>query len=227
MASRVVLLGAPGAGKGTQAYELARYLDAPHISTGDIFRENLRNKTELGQRAEAYMNSGQLVPDSLVVEIVRDRLAQPDCRNGYVLDGFPRSVGQAEALDAFLEERGEQLDYVIQLEVDEEEIIGRLTARRSCVDCGAIFNLRTDSPDKRGCPEGREVSTCNIVQRSDDTEETVRERIRVYQESTQPLLDYYARTGALSVVESSGEGPAEVFERVKTIVGADGAKKAP
>ena len=227
MASRVVLLGAPGAGKGTQAYELARFLDAPHISTGDIFRENLRNKTELGQRAEAYMNAGQLVPDSLVVEIVRDRLAQPDCQKGYVLDGFPRSVAQAEALDAFLEERGEQLDYVIQLDVDEEEIIDRLTARRSCVDCGAIFNVRTDPPEERGCPQGRDISTCNIVQRSDDTEETVRERIRVYQETTQPLLEYYGKKGLLVTVDSAGEGPAEVFERMKTIVGADGAKKTP
>lgn len=227
MALRVVLLGAPGAGKGTQASELARFLEAPHISTGDIFRENLRNKTELGQRAEAYMNAGQLVPDSLVVEIVRDRLAQPDCREGYVLDGFPRSVAQAEALDAFLEERGEQLDYVIQLDVDEEEIVGRLTARRSCVDCGAIFNMRTDPPEQRGCPQGRGISTCDIVQRSDDTEETVRERMRVYRESTQPLLEYYEKKGLLTSVDSAGEGPAEVFERIKTIVGADGAKTTP
>lgn len=225
MGLRVVLLGAPGAGKGTQASELARFLDVPHISTGDIFRENLRNKTELGQRAEAYMNAGQLAPDSLVVDIVRDRLAQPDCQEGYVLDGFPRSVAQAEALDAFLEGRGEQLDYVIQLDVDEEEIINRLTARRSCVDCGAIFNMRTDPPEARGCPQGRDISTCNIVQRSDDTEETVRERMRVYRESTQPLLEYYGKKGLLTPVDSAGEGPAEVFERVKTIVGADGAKK--
>jgi len=225
VASRVVLLGAPGAGKGTQAHELARFLDAPHISTGDIFRENLRNKTELGQRAEAYMNAGQLVPDSLVVEIVRDRLAQPDCQNGYVLDGFPRSVAQAEALDAFLEERGEQLDNVIQLDVDEEVIVERLTARRSCVDCGAIFNVRTDPPEERGCPQGRDISTCNIVQRSDDTEETVRERIRVYQETTQPLLEYYEKKGLLVTVGASEESPAEVFERIKTIVGVDGAKK--
>lgn len=221
----MVLLGAPGAGKGTQAYELARFLEAPHISTGDIFRENLRNKTELGQRAEAYMNAGQLVPDSLVVEIVRDRLAQPDCQKGYVLDGFPRSVAQAEALDAFLEARGEQLDYVIQLDVDEEEIVDRLTARRSCVDCGSIFNMRTDPPEMRGCPQGRDVSACNIVQRSDDTEETVRERIRVYKESTQPLLEYYEKKGLLSTVDSFGSGPAEVFERIMAIVGADGAKK--
>jgi adenylate kinase len=191
---RAVLLGPPGAGKGTQAVKLVEKYGVPQISTGDIFRKNIKEGTELGKKAQEYMNSGQLVPDELVVDLVKDRLMQDDCSNGYLLDGFPRTIFQAEELDKFLESNGQKLDAVINFEVGHDTLIARLTGRRVCKKCGASFHIVNIPPKKEGICD---VCGGELEQRKDDTVETAENRIVVYNESTAPLIGYYEKTGAL------------------------------
>lgn len=191
---RAVLLGPPGAGKGTQAVKLVEKYGVPQISTGDIFRKNIKEGTELGKKAQEYMNAGELVPDELVVDLVKDRLMQEDCANGYLLDGFPRTIYQAEQLDKFLADQGQKLDAVINFEVGHDELITRLTGRRICKKCGASYHIVNIPPKKEGV-----CDKCGgeLEQRKDDTVETAENRISVYNESTAPLIGYYEKTGAL------------------------------
>ncbi len=191
---RAVLLGPPGAGKGTQAVKLVDKYGVPQISTGDIFRKNIKEGTALGKKAQEYMNSGQLVPDELVVDLVKDRLMQDDCQNGYLLDGFPRTIFQAEQLDKFLAENGQKLDAVINFEVGHDTLMERLTGRRVCKKCGASFHIKNIPPKVDGI-----CDNCGgeLEQRKDDTVETAEKRISVYNESTAPLIGYYTKTGAL------------------------------
>ncbi|MBQ3291953.1 MAG: adenylate kinase [Mogibacterium sp.] len=191
---RAVLLGPPGAGKGTQAVKLVEKYGVPQISTGDIFRKNIKEGTALGKKAQEYMNSGQLVPDELVVDLVKDRLQQEDCANGYLLDGFPRTIFQAEQLDKFLAENGQKLDAVINFEVGHDTLMVRLTGRRICKKCGASYHIVNIPPKVEGV-----CDKCGgeLEQRKDDTVETAEKRIAVYEESTAPLIGYYTKTGAL------------------------------
>ena len=191
---RAVLLGPPGAGKGTQAERLEEKYGVPQISTGDIFRKNIKEGTELGKKAQEYTNSGQLVPDELVVDLVKDRLMQDDCKNGYLLDGFPRTIFQAEQLDKFLEEQGQKLDAVINFEVANDVLIERLTGRRVCKNCGASCHVKFTPPKVEGV-----CDKCGgeLEQRKDDSRETAENRLAVYEESTAPLIGYYSKTGAL------------------------------
>ena len=212
---RTVLLGPPGAGKGTQATRIVEKYNVPHISTGDIFRENIKNGTELGKKAQGYMNKGELVPDDLVIEIATTRLLADDCREGFLLDGFPRTVYQAEKLDAFLEEHGLQLDVVIDIEVAKEELITRLTGRRVCKNCGASFHVVNIPPKQEGICD---FCGGELFQRADDTVETVNNRIEVYNEQTMPLVDYYKNAGKLAVV--NGELPLDtVFAEIVKAIG--------
>lgn len=212
---RTVLLGPPGAGKGTQAVRIVEKYNVPHISTGDIFRENIKNGTELGKKAQEYMNKGELVPDDLVIEIATTRLLADDCKNGFLLDGFPRTVYQAEKLDAFLEEHGMKLDKVIDIEVEKEELITRLTGRRVCKACGASFHVVNIPPKTEGI-----CDNCGgeLFQRADDTVETVENRIAVYIEQTMPLVDYYKNAG--NIVEIDGALPLDtVFGQIVEAIG--------
>ena len=197
---RTVLLGPPGAGKGTQAVRIVEKYNVPHISTGDIFRENIKNGTELGKKAQEYMNKGELVPDDLVIEIATTRLLADDCKEGFLLDGFPRTVYQAEKLDAFLEEHGMKLDKVIDIEVEKEELITRLTGRRVCKACGASFHVVNIPPKTEGI-----CDNCGgeLFQRADDTIETVENRIEVYNQQTMPLVDYYTAAGNIAVIDGA------------------------
>lgn len=215
MAYKIVMLGAPGAGKGTQAKRIADRDSVPHISTGDIFRAHLQEGTEIGKQVQQYLDTGQLVPDELTCRIVADRLSEVDCAEGYVLDGFPRSVPQAETLQDLLDERGDKLDVAIDIAVPGDEIVGRLTARRTCPDCGAIYNLKFGAPARAGyCDNCAEVE---LIQRTDDCEETILERLRVYHEITEPIIEFYGKHGLLETVSESG-GPDEVFKRVVEII---------
>ncbi|RME06334.1 MAG: adenylate kinase [Anaerolineae bacterium] len=204
MAKRVVMLGPPGAGKGTQAKRLAKHLGVPHVSSGDIFRENLREKTELGRTAEAYMKRGELVPDDVTIAMIRERLSRPDCREGVVLDGFPRTPAQAEALDAMLQELYQaRVDLAPLIEVPEEVLVERLTGRRSCPN-GHVYHLTFNPPKEAGkCDhDGLE-----LFQREDDRPETVLNRIQVYNRQTQPLIDFYDQRGVLARI--NGNQPIE------------------
>jgi adenylate kinase len=207
---RAVLLGPPGAGKGTQAVKLVEKYGVPQISTGDIFRKNIKEGTELGKKAQEYMNSGQLVPDELVVDLVKDRLLQEDCANGYLLDGFPRTIFQAEQLDKFLEEQGQKLDAVINFEVGYDALIARLTGRRICKKCGASFHIVNIPPKVEGVCD---VCGGELEQRKDDTVETAKKRIEVYEESTAPLIGYYTETGALKNFNAEKDHD-EVFKEI-------------
>jgi len=211
---RTVLLGPPGAGKGTQAVRIVEKYNVPHISTGDIFRENIKNGTELGKKAQEYMNKGELVPDDLVIEIATTRLLADDCKEGFLLDGFPRTVYQAEKLDEFLKEHGMELDVVIDIEVEKEELITRLTGRRVCKACGASYHVVNIPPKKEGI-----CDSCGgeLFQRADDTVETVNNRIEVYNEQTMPLVDYYKNADKLAVVDGALSLDAVFAEIVKAI----------
>jgi adenylate kinase len=212
---RAVLLGPPGAGKGTQAVKLVEKYNVPQISTGDIFRKNIKEGTELGRKAQEYMNAGQLVPDELVVDLVKDRLMQEDCANGYLLDGFPRTIFQAEQLDKFLEENGHKLDAVINFEVGHDALMKRLTGRRVCRKCGASFHIVNIPPKKEGV-----CDRCGgeLEQRKDDTVETAENRIKVYNESTAPLIDYYQKSGALRNFNAEKDHE-EVFKEIVAEIG--------
>ncbi len=197
---RLVLLGGPGAGKGTQAKMLKEKYDLPHISTGDIFRANINKNTDLGKEAKKYIDKGLLVPDELVGDLVIDRIAEDDCKNGYIFDGFPRTIPQAKDLDRSLESFGEKLDLVINIEVEDKNIIRRMSGRRACLKCGATYHIEHIPPKKEGICD---ICGSNIVLRDDDAPETVRNRLVIYHEQTQPLIDYYNGKGNLVSVDGS------------------------
>ncbi|WP_338818576.1 Adenylate kinase [Moorella thermoacetica] len=205
---RLVLLGPPGAGKGTQAREINQRLDIPHISTGDMFREAIKRGTPLGRQAEVYIKGGRLVPDEVTIGLVQERLVQPDCRNGFLLDGFPRTVAQAEALDSWLSSRGERLDAVIDIEVPRDALLERLTGRRVCRQCGATYHVRYNPP---AVPGKCDACGQDLVQRADDTEATVNKRLDVYNEQTAPLVNYYRQRGLLKEIDGSQAIPAVIL----------------
>ena len=212
---KIIMLGAPGAGKGTQAKMIAEKYCVPHISTGDIFRANIKKGTELGLEAKKHIDKGQLVPDDLTVKILLDRVANPDCANGYVLDGFPRTIPQAEVLDQALAELGDKIDYAIDVEVPDENIIERMGGRRACLACGATYHIEHIPPKKAGiCDEcGQE-----LVLRDDDKPETVKKRLEVYHKQTQPLKDFYSAKGVLKIVDGTKD-MNDVFAAIVAILG--------
>lgn len=191
---KLVLLGSPGAGKGTQALKLKEYYSMPHISTGDIFRKHIKNNTELGKKAKEYIDKGLLVPDELVVEIFIDRITQDDCKNGFISDGFPRTIPQAEFLDKSLAASNDKLDMVINIQVSDESIIKRMSGRRTCNNCGATYHIENNPPKKEDICD---VCGFNIILRDDDKPETVSNRLKVYHIQTEPLIDYYTTKGIL------------------------------
>ena len=212
---KIIMLGAPGAGKGTQAKMIADKYGVPHISTGDIFRANIKNGTELGMEAKKYMDQGLLVPDELTVRILLDRVAQDDCKNGYVLDGFPRTIPQAEVLDSELTKLGDHIDYAINVDVPDENIGKRMSGRRACLTCGATYHIEHVPPKKEGICD---VCGSELVLRDDDKPETVKNRLNVYHEQTQPLIDFYTEKGVLKTVD--GTVPMEeVFAAITAILG--------
>ena len=207
---KIVLLGPPGAGKGTQAKSISTKYSIPHISTGDIFRKNISENTPLGIEAKSYMDAGKLVPDEVTINMVKDRLVQDDCKNGYLLDGFRRTVEQAEALQEFLSARGEKLDTALLIDVQKEFILERMTGRRVCPSCGASYHIKFNPTKTAGkC----DLCGADVIQRKDDTEETVKERLDVYESQTQPLINFYKDKDMLSVVDGTQE-INQVFESI-------------
>lgn len=211
---KIIMLGAPGAGKGTQAKMLADKYEIPHISTGDIFRANIKNETELGKKAKEYMDKGLLVPDELTCNLVVDRIQQEDCKKGYILDGFPRTIPQAEALDKALTELNDKIDYAINVEVPDENIVGRMSGRRACVGCGATYHIVYNPTKEEGICDrcGKE-----LILRDDDKPETVKNRLNVYHEQTQPLIDFYSAKGVLKSVDGTVD-MKDVFEAIVNIL---------
>ncbi|MBS5967134.1 MAG: adenylate kinase [Finegoldia magna] len=197
---RLILLGPPGAGKGTQAKRVIEEFDIPHISTGDIFRKNIKEKTELGQKVEGLLAEGKLVPDELTIEIVWDRLDQEDCKNGFLLDGFPRTIPQAEALDEGLAKRGLKLDRVLNIDVDKDSLVKRLSGRRVCPNCGASYHIDNNPPKVEGICD---VCQTPVIQREDDKEQTVLDRIKVYDSQTKPLVDFYSKQDLVFTVDGT------------------------
>lgn len=212
---KIIMLGAPGAGKGTQAKMLADKYQIPHISTGDIFRANIKNGTELGNKAKEYMDKGLLVPDELVVDLVIDRFKEDDCKKGYILDGFPRTIPQAEALDKALSDIGDSVDYAVNVEVPDENIITRMGGRRACVGCGATYHVQFNPTKVEGICDrcGKE-----LILRDDDKPETVKKRLDVYHEQTQPLIDYYTNKGIIKEVDGT-QDMNKVFDDIVDILG--------
>ena len=213
---KIIMLGAPGAGKGTQAKKIADKYQIPHISTGDIFRANIKEGTELGKKAKTFMDAGKLVPDELTIDLLMDRISRPDCANGYVLDGFPRTIPQAESLEAALEKRGEKIDYAINVEVPDETIIHRMSGRRACLNCGATYHVVHIPTKVEGICDrcGSE-----LVLRDDDKPETVKKRLDVYHEQTQPLIEFYSQRGVLVNVDGTRDMEV-VFADIVEILGA-------
>lgn len=212
----LVLLGPPGAGKGTQAAGIAEKYNIPHISTGDIFRKNVKEGTPLGKKAKEYMDKGALVPDDLTIALVNDRLLEADCKNGFLLDGFPRTVYQAEQFDAFLQEHNMALTKVIDIEVAEDVLLPRMIGRRVCRSCGKPYHVDNMPPKKEGVCD---VCGGEVYQRADDTEETVRNRFNVYKEQTSPLIDYYEKAGCIAHIDGAG-APDTVFAAIVKAIGA-------
>lgn len=207
---KIIMLGAPGAGKGTHAKKITEKFGIPAISTGDIFRENIKNGTELGKKAKEYMDAGNLVPDELVCDLVVDRLKQDDCKNGYILDGFPRTIPQAEALTAALAKNDDAIDYALEIFLEDQAIIDRMSGRRVCKSCGATYHVVNIPPKTEGvCDE------CDgeLIVRDDDAPETVKKRLDVYHEQTAPLIDYYKKQGILKVIDGS-KGLDTCFEEI-------------
>ena len=212
---KIIMLGAPGAGKGTQAKMLAEKYSIPHISTGDIFRANIKEGTELGKKAKEYMDKGLLVPDELVVDLVIDRFKADDCKNGYILDGFPRTIPQAEALDAALAAQGDKMDYAINVEVPDENIVNRMSGRRACVGCGATYHIKYNPTKVEGICD---VCGKELILRDDDKPETVLNRLKVYHDQTQPLIDYYGKAGIVKEVDGTVD-MNDVFQAIVNILG--------
>ena len=212
---KIIMLGAPGAGKGTQAKKIAEKYQIPHISTGDIFRANIKGGTELGMKAKTFMDQGMLVPDEITIGMLMDRIGQEDCINGYVLDGFPRTIPQAESLTKALAERGEKVDYAINVDVPDENIIKRMSGRRACLGCGATYHITFNPPVKEGI-----CDTCGqeLVLRDDDKPETEKKRLDVYHQQTQPLIDYYKNAEVLAEVDGTQPMDA-VFQGIVEILG--------
>jgi adenylate kinase len=212
----LILLGPPGAGKGTQAQKIVDRYHIPQISTGDILRAAVKEKTPLGVKAKGFMDQGKLVPDELVIGIIEERLKAPDCQAGFILDGFPRTTVQAEALQPILSRARKQIDHVINIEVDEEELVRRLTGRRTCKNCGAMFHVHFQPPKKEGI-----CDRCGgpLYQREDDKEETIRTRLKEYQRQTAPLIDYYERKKMLRSIQGVG-GQDQIFEGIVRVLGA-------
>ena len=212
---KIIMLGAPGAGKGTQAKMIAEKYSIPHISTGDIFRANIKNGTELGKEAKKYMDQGQLVPDELTVKILLDRVANDDCKNGYVLDGFPRTIPQAEVLDEALAKLGDSIDYAIDVNVPDENIINRMGGRRACVTCGATYHVVHVPPKTENICD---KCGSELILRDDDKPETVKKRLDVYHEQTQPLIDFYTKKNVLKTVDGTVD-MMDVFASIVEILG--------
>lgn len=212
---KIIMLGAPGAGKGTQAKMIAEKYGIPHISTGDIFRANIKNNTELGKKAKGYMDAGQLVPDELVVDLVVDRIKNKDCIDGFILDGFPRTIPQAEALDYALNNQNEKIEYAINVDVPDENIINRMSGRRACVGCGATYHLVYNPTKVEGV-----CDACGqkLILRDDDKPETVKKRLDVYHEQTQPLIDHYEKKGVLYTIDGT-QDIADVFGAIVKVLG--------
>lgn len=213
---KIIMLGAPGAGKGTQAKQIAAKYSIPHISTGDIFRANIKNGTDLGKKAKEYMDQGALVPDELTCDLVMDRIKQDDCKKGFVLDGFPRTIPQAEALDAALNKIDQTMDYAIDVDVPDENIVNRMGGRRACVGCGATYHLVYAPTKTEGICD---VCGKELILRDDDKPETVQKRLNVYHEQTQPLIDYYTKAGILKTVDGTVD-INDVFAAIVEILGA-------
>lgn len=213
---KIIMLGAPGAGKGTQAKLIAEKYGIPHISTGDIFRANIKEGTDLGKEAKGYMDKGQLVPDDLTVRILLDRVSKDDCSKGYVLDGFPRTIPQAEVLDTEVARLGESIDFAIDVDVPDENIIRRMSGRRACLKCGATYHIEHIPPKKEGI-----CDTCGseLVLRDDDKPETVKKRLEVYHTQTQPLIDYYSKQNILRTVDGTRD-MQEVFADIVKLLEA-------
>lgn len=213
---KIVMLGAPGAGKGTQAQMISEKFNIPHISTGDIFRYNIKNGTELGKKAKGYMDAGQLVPDELTIEILLDRVAGDDCKDGYILDGFPRTIPQAQALTDVLSKNGDQIEYAIDVEVPDDNIIKRMSGRRTCPECGASYHIQYIPPKKEGICDNCGAA---LVQRDDDKPETVQNRLSVYHDQTQPLIDFYRGQNVLHEVDGTKEMNDVFADIVKILEG--------
>lgn len=213
---KLIMLGAPGAGKGTQAKKIAEKYQIPHISTGDIFRANIKAGTELGMKAKSFMDQGQLVPDEVTIGMLLDRISQDDSKNGYVLDGFPRTIPQAESLTAALKERGEKIDYAVNVDVPDDNIINRMSGRRACVGCGATYHVVYNAPKSEDI-----CDTCGekLILRDDDKPETVKNRLFVYHDQTQPLIDYYKKEGVLVEVDGT-QNLEKVFQDIVAVLGA-------
>ena len=215
---KIIMLGAPGAGKGTQAKRISEKYGIPHISTGDIFRANIKEGTELGKEAKSYMDEGKLVPDELTVRILLDRVSKDDCKGGYLLDGFPRTIPQAEVLDKELEKAGDRVDFAIDVEVPDESIVKRMSGRRACLKCGATYHVESLPPKTEGiCDKcGEKLSI-----REDDKEETVKKRLEVYHKETEPLINYYEKKGILETVDGMQDAE-EVFSSIIAILDKQG-----
>jgi adenylate kinase len=211
----VILLGGPGAGKGTQAERIVADFKLPHISTGEMLRAAVANGTEMGLEAQKYMESGALVPDEVVIGVVRERLAEPDASDGFLLDGFPRTMAQAEQLDTMLAAAGRQITHVVLISVPADELVQRIAGRRSCSQCGKLYNVTFDPPAVEGVCD---LDGAALVQRADDNEETVRNRIAVYEQQTAPLIGYYENKGVLESAFGGGKRPDEVYEQVRGIL---------
>ena len=212
---KIIMLGAPGAGKGTQAKQIAAKYNIPHISTGDIFRANIKEGTALGMEAKSYMDKGQLVPDELTVKILLDRVAKDDCKDGYVLDGFPRTIPQADVLDEAVTKLGEKIDFAINVDVPDENIIRRMSGRRACLKCGATYHIVSIPPKKEGICD---VCGEELVIREDDKAETVKARLEAYHKQTQPLIEYYSGKGILKEVDGTKD-MNDVFADIVAILG--------
>ena len=197
---KIVMLGAPGAGKGTQADKIAEKYNIPHISTGDIFRSNIKAGTELGKKAKSFIDQGLLVPDEVTIGMLLDRIHEADCENGYILDGFPRTIPQAESLTAALEENGEAIDFALDVEVPDANIVNRMAGRRACLKCGATYHTEFAAPKKEGICD---KCGSELVLRDDDKPETVQKRLEVYHEQTHPLIDYYKKKGVLHAIDGT------------------------
>ena len=213
---KIVMLGAPGAGKGTQADKIAEKYNIPHISTGDIFRSNIKAGTELGKKAKSFIDQGLLVPDEVTIGMLLDRIHEVDCENGYILDGFPRTIPQAESLTAVLEENGEAIDFALDVEVPDANIVNRMAGRRACLKCGATYHTEFAAPKKEGICD---KCGSELVLRDDDKPETVQKRLEVYHEQTHPLIDYYKKKGVLHAIDGT-LSMETVFKNIVDILGA-------